>query len=404
MKVALSIAAVAALAVADIGQVLAQSLEIRQIRSNQETLLIKRVEQANDACRSELKAKFDWTGAQDADLKRSSAANECSEILYSIGSVCGRPGGREAVKSQIRTVVCGFAPERSMSLADGVLKFNTNFQPIKLSEMTAFLQDNLRAEGSDDSLTISQQKIEPEKQLVERASTLNRLCKSNIATRIEWSGIAPELWAEFSYPRSNCTGALSAVQSACESVAGLKAVNQQIKSIVCTYGPKPAVALRDGVLTWTMNFKVYTDATPLYDFLNDNLRPDGPDGDSLKTRRLKTRQEDSMAKSVVEVNRFCDAAIAVKFDWSAVPTELTSSPAELAWQPERHCSGVLSAIRSLCSDDMARGAVKQKINTVVCGFGAKRSVGLEAGVLNYKINLKSNDAFQAVQDYLRKNL
>src|SRR5262249_4102 len=157
----------------------------------------------------------------------------------------------------------------------------------------------------------------------------------------------------------------SAVQSACESVAGLKAVNQQIKSIVCAYGPKPAVALRDGVLTWTMNFKVYTDATPLYDYLNDNLPPAGPDGDSLKIRRLKTRQREGSGKSVVDGKGFCDATIAVKFDWSAVPTELTSSPAELAWRPERHCSGVLSGIRSLCSDDMGRSAVK-KINTVVC--------------------------------------
>jgi hypothetical protein len=405
MRVALSIGAISAIAIAGVGQASAQSLEIRQIRANQETLLLKRVEQANDACRSELKAKFDWTGVQDADLKRSSAANECGDILYSVGAVCGRPGGREAVRSQIRTVVCGFATERSMSLADGVLKYNTNFQPNKASEMIAFLQDNLRAEGPDaDSLTVRQQKIEPEKQLVERTSTLNRLCKSNIATRIEWSGVTPDLWAEFSYPRSSCTGALSAVQSACENPGGLQAVNRQIRTIVCAYGPKPAVALRDGVLTFTMNFKVYTDATPLYEYLNDNLRPDGPDGDSLKIRRIKARQEDGVAKSVVEVNRFCDATIAVRFDWSAVPTELTSSPSELAWRPERHCSGVLSAIRSLCSDDIARSAVKQKINTVVCGFGARRSVGLEAGVLNYKINLKANDDHQAVQDYLRKNL
>jgi len=405
MRVAFSIGALAILVVADVGQAFAQSLEIRQIRANQESLLVRRVEQTNDACRSELTAKFDWTGAQEADLKRSSAANECGDILFSIGQVCSRPGGKEAVRNQIRTVVCGFGTERSVSLADGVLKFNTNFQPIKASEMIGFLQDNLRAEGSGgDSLTIRQQKIEPEKQLVERASTLNRLCKSNIAARLDWSGVTPDLWAEFSYPRSSCTGALSAVQSACENPGGLKAVNQQIKSIVCAYGPKPAVALRDGVLTYTMNFKVYTDATPLYDYLNDNLRPDGPDGDSLKVQRIKTRQEDGVAKSVVEVNRFCDATIAVKFDWSAVPAELTSSPSELAWRPERHCGGVLSAIRSLCSDDIARGAVKQKINTVVCGFGAKRSIGLEAGVLNYKINLKANDDYQAVQDYLRKSL
>ena len=404
MKLALSISAIAVLAVAGVGQVFAQSLEMRQIRAHQETLLVKRVDQANDACRSDLKAKFDWTGAQDADLKRSSAANECSDILFSIGQVCSRPGGREAVKSQIRTVVCGFATERSMSLADGVLKYNTNFQPAKASEMIAFLQENLRAEGSDgDSLTIRQQKIEPEKQLVERTSTLNRLCKSNIGTRIEWSGVTPETWAEFSYPRSSCTGALAAVQSACESVAGLKAVNQQIKSVVCAYG-KPAVALRDGVLTYTMNFRTHTDSAPLYDYLNENLRPDGPDGDNLKIRRIKTRQEDGVAKSVVDVNRFCDAAIAVKFDWSAVPAELASSPGELAWRPERHCTGVLSGIRSLCSDDIARSAVKQKINTVVCGFGAKRTIGLEAGVLNYKINLKSSDDSQAVQEYLRKNM
>jgi hypothetical protein len=41
---------------------------------------------------------------------------------------------------------------------------------------------------------------------------------------------------------------------------------------------------------------------------------------------------------------------------------------------------------------------------VVCGFGAKRSLGLDSGVLNYKINLKANDDYQAVQEYLRKNL
>src|SRR5215510_12092989 len=173
MRVAFLIGALAILVVADVEQAFAQSLEIRQIRANQESLLVRRVEQTNDACRSELTAKFDWTGAQEADLKRSSAANECGDILFSIGQVCSRPGGKEAVRNQIRTVVCGFGTERSVSLADGVLKFNTNFQPIKASEMIGFLQDNLRAEGSGgDSLTIRQQKIEPEKQLVERASTL----------------------------------------------------------------------------------------------------------------------------------------------------------------------------------------------------------------------------------------
>src|SRR5262245_12621939 len=107
MKVASSVAslfaAVAVLAVADIGQASAQSLEIRQIRANQEGLLVKRIEQANDMCRAELTAKFDWTGAQEPDLKKYSAAGECGDILFSIGQVCGKPGGKEAVRKQIRS-------------------------------------------------------------------------------------------------------------------------------------------------------------------------------------------------------------------------------------------------------------------------------------------------------------
>jgi hypothetical protein len=164
------------------------------------------------------------------------------------------------------------------------------------------------------------------------------------------------------------------------------------------------VALKDGTLSYTMQFKTYTDTTIVSDYLDNNLFVDRPDGDTLKVRRIKARQEASVVKDVAEVNRHCDSHISVSFDWSALPTEWSSSQDELRWKPERYCSRVLGAIRSMCMGDAARGEISRRINSIVCGFGARRSMDLKDGTLHYRISPKSDDDYEFVQTYLRQNL
>ncbi len=407
-KIAVPVGMMALVTVIGAEQALAESLEIREIKGRWEASLAREVARANDACRSDFKATIDWTGAQEHDIKKNYISGACGNLFGSIESLCSKPDGKEAVRSQIRNIVCGFGADNAISLSNGVIRLRSNFESSFqfFKQVNAYLADNLRADSAgDDSLTVRRKKVDLEQSAAERVALTNRLCKSNLAFKIDWSGLPADAAAEYLDSRNarNCTGVLVAVRSTCESPAGEKAVRQQIRSITCRFAPASAVSLKDGVLTYTMNLKSSDSMEVVQPYLDNNLRVDDADRDSLKLRRIKARQEESVSKYVTEVNRYCESSMAVKFDWSGVPAEL--SPDDFAYKPESHCSRVLSAIRSVCNNSEAgRNAVRKQITSVTCGFGAKRSIALKDGTLNFRINFKSTDDGQFVSDYLQSNL
>ena len=72
------------------------------------------------------------------------AENHCDRALAGTARVCADAAGKGGVKTQIKSVVCGFAGERSVSLRNGVLDYKIDFKSfndgIKVFE---YLQNNL---------------------------------------------------------------------------------------------------------------------------------------------------------------------------------------------------------------------------------------------------------------------
>ena len=71
---------------------------------------------------------FDWTGIQEADLTTYSASGWCDAALEGIRRVCSDAPGKDAVKEQIKSVTCGFGPDRAISLKDGTVDYKISFR------------------------------------------------------------------------------------------------------------------------------------------------------------------------------------------------------------------------------------------------------------------------------------
>jgi hypothetical protein len=121
---------------------------------------------------------------------------------------------------------------------------------------------------------------------------------------------------------------------------------------------------------------------------------------SLKVKERIAAQEAQLREKAGVVNKHCGTNFAVRFDWSAAPQ------ADLfAYSPSSYCDiGALAGILEVCGHDLGKPAVKEKIKTVVCGFGPERAISLKDGVLDYKINFSSSNDFDFVYEYLQNNL
>jgi hypothetical protein len=99
-----------------------------QRRASETAALTRHVNQTNQECGTAITVTFDWTGIQEADLSTYSASGWCDAALEGIRRVCGDAPGKDAVKDQIKSVTCGFGPDRAISLKDGTVGYNINFR------------------------------------------------------------------------------------------------------------------------------------------------------------------------------------------------------------------------------------------------------------------------------------
>jgi pantothenate kinase len=119
----------------------------------------------------------------------------------------------------------------------------------------------------------------------------------------------------------------------------------------------------------------------------------------LKVGQIKALQETLLAKDAADINKACGTNFSVKFDWAAAPN------ADLEhYSASGYCDSALSAVRGICDDVAGSDAVKQKIKRITCGFGAKRTIVLKNGALDYKINFGSFKDYDFVIECLRNNL
>jgi hypothetical protein len=119
----------------------AQSLNDRLYRAEDEEVLAtgKYVQWANAQCETQLAAKIDWTAVPPefagktlpprpgGELpSRGRPSGYCFNVFAALESICKTEAGKTAVKQKVRNIVCGFGPERTIELKDGVLTFKMN--------------------------------------------------------------------------------------------------------------------------------------------------------------------------------------------------------------------------------------------------------------------------------------
>lgn len=120
---------------------------------------------------------------------------------------------------------------------------------------------------------------------------------------------------------------------------------------------------------------------------------------SLQIRQRMASQEADLVKDAEYTNSSCGTKLAVKFNWAGAPSDDL-----LKYSSEGFCNAALEGIQRVCRDAAGKDAIKQKVKTVTCGFGASRTIALKNGAIDYKINFSSSNDADFVFEYLQNNL
>jgi hypothetical protein len=250
-------------------------------------------------------------------------------------------------------------------------------------------------------------KEQQEEYLSRAVGRANDACESKFNVTVDWSEL-DKVGNPKQYRISNCQDALDGIARVCRDPHGKSAVNRNISKVTCRFASERAVSLDNGDLKYTINLEASRDSEFVFAFLADNLRTDDAEADTLRTRSIKTAQEEAIRGTVEQLNRMCRSNIDVKFDWSFMPAEFGSSVPEM--RPEFQCRDVLRGIRSICDDPIGENAVKREIKSVTCGFYPTPSVMLKDGGLVVKMKFRSERGPNSFEEtgmvfrYLRKQL
>ena len=144
-----------------------------------------------------------------------------------------------------------------------------------------------------------------------------------------------------------------------------------------------------------MKIKILTGAVALLFLAGGTVA----EAQSLKIRQIQADQEKQLEENVQATNKACGTNIVIKFDWKDVPGEELTK-----YSASGYCDAALAGIRHTCDEDIGKTAIKEKIKTMTCGFGAERSISLKDGALDYKINFSSSNDMEYVFKYLQDNL
>lgn len=120
---------------------------------------------------------------------------------------------------------------------------------------------------------------------------------------------------------------------------------------------------------------------------------------SLKMKQREASEAEDLVKDAKNLNESCGTEITVKFDWTGAKEDLIT-----AKSPESYCDGMLAGVRRVCDDPTGKAAVKEKVKTISCGFGAERKMSLKNGAIDYTIDFKSSNDGDFSYEFLQNNL
>lgn len=258
--------------------------------------------------------------------------------------------------------------------------------------------------GPLETQKIKEQQEESLSRYVGRASDA---CGSKFNVTVDWSEL-DKAGNDKQYRVYNCQDALDGIARICRDPHGKAAVNRNIGKVTCRFASERAISLDNGHLNYAIDLEASRDSEFVFAFLADNLRTDDAEADTLRTRSIKTAQEEAIRGTVEQLNRMCRSNIDVKFDWSFLPAEFGGTVPEM--RPEFQCRDALSGIRSICDDPTGENAVKREIKSVTCDFHTTPSVVLKDGGLTVKMKFqpergpKRYEETGMVYRYLRNRL
>ena len=121
---------------------------------------------------------------------------------------------------------------------------------------------------------------------------------------------------------------------------------------------------------------------------------------SLKDKEYFAEQEKYLAAEVSSTNERCGNSLTAKFNWLKPPTPEDRK----TYSAYGYCGAALEAVRRVCDSQAGKEAVKQKIKSLTCSFGPKRTVVLKDGAIDYEVNFNSSNDVDYVFEYLQNNL
>ncbi len=124
----IGIFAAAVALIAPAAQAQSPSPKMQQLMASEAAKLAKDAENTSQECGSPITATFDWNGLQEDALGNQSAHIWCDSALEAIRRVCRDAPGKEAVRQRIKSVTCGFGPDRAISLKDGTVGYKISFK------------------------------------------------------------------------------------------------------------------------------------------------------------------------------------------------------------------------------------------------------------------------------------
>jgi hypothetical protein len=145
MKIHVGVSAVAIVICSTVAY--AQSLKDKEYFAGQDKYLADKVPYLNEKCGTSLAVKIDWsTPPAPEDRNTYSAYGHCEAALDGLRRVCEMsPAGKDAVKQKIKSVTCGFGPQRSVALKEGAIDYKINYKQSSNDADFVFeyLQNNL---------------------------------------------------------------------------------------------------------------------------------------------------------------------------------------------------------------------------------------------------------------------
>jgi hypothetical protein len=121
----------------------AEPLSVRHAKTRDQERLTNSLKRTKQLCGADISASIDWRG-MTAEMIKGGDVLHCEHALDVIERICRDRQGQDAVRAQIKSVVCGYDAKRSIMLKDGTLEFKSDFTSgDDVGVILAYLQNNL---------------------------------------------------------------------------------------------------------------------------------------------------------------------------------------------------------------------------------------------------------------------